>query len=244
MLEGKVAVITGAGQGIGRACVDLFLHEGAKVLAVDFSGAEEKVAAEGGPNCVPYHADVSKEDEIEAMYAFALKTFGRVDASVQVAGTQGGRPGPEFTAEEYELMTATNLRGVMFCIKHAARAMKKTGGSIMTYTSVAGIGAEQMAPLPYTAAKTAVHGVSRVFAIDYAPDNIRVNVIACGFTKTEMMEGMDAATLAHMEAKPLLGRAATPREQAEVACFLASDRSSYITGAVIPVDGGWTARLV
>ena len=142
-------------------------------------------------------------------------------------------------------MTATNLRGVMFCIKHAARAMKKSGGgSIVTYTSVAGIGAEQMAPIPYTAAKTAVHGVSRVFAIDYAPDNIRVNVIACGFTLTEMMTGMEAATLAHMEAKPLLGRAATPREQAEVAAFLASDRSSYITGTVIPVDGGWTARLV
>ncbi|MDG2002223.1 MAG: SDR family NAD(P)-dependent oxidoreductase [Novosphingobium sp.] len=246
ILEGKVAVITGAGQGIGRACVDVFLREGAKVLAVDFSGVQDKVAAECGPNCVPFHADVSKEDEIEAMYAAAIDAFGRVDASVQVAGTQGGRTGPEFTAEEYDLMTATNLRGVMFCIKHAARAIKQSGGggSIMTYTSVAGIGAEQMAPIPYTAAKTAVHGVSRVFAIDYAPDNIRVNVIACGFTKTEMMDGMDADTLAHMEAKPLLGRAATPREQAEVAAFLASDRSSYITGTVIPVDGGWTARLV
>jgi len=238
-------VITGAGQGIGRACVDVFLREGAKVLAVDFSGAEDKVAAECGPDCVPFHADVSKEDEIEAMYAAALDAFGRVDASIQVAGTQGGRTGPEFTAEEYELMTATNLRGVMFCIKHAARAMAKSGGgSIATFTSVAGIGAEQMAPLPYTAAKTAVHGVSKVFAIDYAKDNIRVNAIACGFTQTEMMEGMDAATLAHMSAKSLLGRPATPVEQAEVAAFLASDRSSYITGAVIPVDGGWTARLV
>jgi len=244
MLEGKVAVITGAGQGIGRACVNVFLREGAKVLAVDFSGAENQVADECGPNCVPFHADVSKEDEIEAMFAFALETFGRVDAAVMAAGTQGGRAGPEFSAEEYDLMTETNLRGVMFCIKHAARAMKQTGGSIMTYTSVAGIGAEQMAPIPYTAAKTAVHGVSRVFAIDYAPDNIRVNVIACGFTLTEMMDGMAAEQLAHMEAKPLLGRAATPREQAEVAAFLASDRSSYITGAVIPVDGGWTARLV
>lgn len=244
ILEGKVAVITGAGQGIGRACVNVFLREGAKVLAVDFSGVEMQVADECGPDCAAFHTDVSKEDEIEAMFAFALETFGRVDAAVMAAGTQGGREAPEFTAEEYDLMTATNLRGVMFCIKHAARAMKQTGGSIMTYTSVAGIGAEQMAPVPYTAAKTAVHGVSRVFAIDYAPDNIRVNVIACGFTKTEMMDGIDGPTLAHMESKPLLGRAATPREQAEVAAFLASDRSSYITGAVIPVDGGWTARLV
>jgi NAD(P)-dependent dehydrogenase (short-subunit alcohol dehydrogenase family) len=227
ILEGKVAVITGAGQGIGRACVDVFLREGARVLAVDFSGAQEKVAADCGPNVVPFHADVSKEDEIEAMYAAAMDAFGRVDASIQVAGTQGGRTGPEFTAEEYDLMTATNLRGVMFCIKHAARAMKKSGGgSIATYTSVAGIGAEQMAPVPYTAAKTAVHGVSRVFAMDYAPDNIRVNVIACGFTLTEMMAGMDTDTLAHMSGKSLLGRPATAVEQAEVAAFLASDRSS------------------
>jgi NAD(P)-dependent dehydrogenase (short-subunit alcohol dehydrogenase family) len=80
--------------------------------------------------------------------------------------------------------------------------------------------------------------------MDYAPDNIRVNVIACGFTLTEMMAGMDTDTLAHMSGKSLLGRPATAVEQAEVAAFLASDRSSYITGAVIPVDGGWTARLV
>jgi NAD(P)-dependent dehydrogenase (short-subunit alcohol dehydrogenase family) len=245
MLAGKVAVITGAGQGIGRACADVFVREGAKVLAVDFSGAQEKVAAECGPNVVPFHADVSKEDEIEAMYAAAIDAFGKVDASIQVAGTQGGRTGPEFTAEEYELMTSTNLRGVMFCIKHAARAMAKSGGgSIVTYTSVAGVNAEQMAPLPYTAAKAAVHAVSKVFAIDYAKDGIRVNAIACGFTMTEMMQGMEEATLALMSGKSLLGRPATSTEQAEVAAFLASDRSSYITGAVIPVDGGWTARLV
>ncbi|MCX7864137.1 MAG: SDR family oxidoreductase, partial [Novosphingobium sp.] len=210
ILQGKVAVITGAGRGIGRACVEVFLREGAKVLAVDFSGAQNRVADESGPDCKAFHADVSKEDEIAAMFAFALETFGRVDAAVMAAGTQGGRTGPEFTAEEYDLMTATNLRGVMFCIKHAARAMKPNGGSIMTYTSVAGIGGEQMAPIAYTAAKTAVHGVTRAFAIDLAPDNIRVNAIACGFTRTEMMASMDKAMLAQMESKPLLGRAATP----------------------------------
>ncbi len=244
MLQGKVAVITGAGQGIGRACADVFVREGARVLAVDFSGNENAVAAQLGPNVVPFHADVSKEDEIEAMFAAALKAFGRVDASMHVAGTQGGRTGGEFTLEEYELMTATNLRGVMFCCKHAVRAMAPGGGgSIVNFTSVAGINGEQMAPLPYTAAKAGVHAVSKIFAIDHAKQGIRVNVIAPGFTLTEMMQDASAEILAHMGAKSALGRPAQAFEQAEVAAFLASDRSSYVTGAIIPVDGGWTARL-
>ena len=244
MLQGKVAVITGAGQGIGRACADVFVREGANVLAVDFSGNEVAVAAALGPDVVPFHADVSKEDEIEAMFAAALKAFGRVDISLHVAGTQGGRTQREFTAEEYEHMTATNLRGVMFCCKHAARAMALSGGgSIVNFTSVAGINGEDLAPLPYTAAKAGVHAVSKVFAIDYAKQGIRVNVIAPGFTLTEMMKDASADVLAHMGAKSALGRPAQASEQAEVAAFLASDRASYVTGTIIPVDGGWTARV-
>lgn len=244
MLQHKVAVITGAGQGIGRACVDVFVREGARVLAVDFSGKQNAVAAEMGPSVVPFHADVSKEDEIEALFAAALKAFGRVDVSLHVAGTQSGRSQPEFTLDEYERMTGTNLRGVMLCCKHAARAMTPTGGgSIVNFTSVAGINGEDLAPLSYTAAKAGVHGVSKVFAIDLAKKGIRVNVIAPGFTLTEMMLDASAEVLAHMGAKSALGRPALASEQAEVAAFLASDRASYVTGTIIPVDGGWTARV-
>ncbi len=245
MLEGKVAVITGAGQGIGRACANVFVREGARVLAVDFSGKQEQVAAELGPMVVPFHADVSREDDIAAMFAAALETFGRVDAALQVAGTMGGRGDAlEFTAEEYEHMTATNLRGVMFCMKHAVRAMMPNGGgSIVNFTSVAGINGEHLAPLPYSAAKAGVHAVSKVYAVDYARHGIRVNVIAPGFTLTEMMADVSPEVLRHMGAKSALGRPAQAIEQAEVAAFLASDRASYVTGTVIPVDGGWTARL-
>lgn len=245
MLNGKVAVITGAGQGIGRACADVFVREGARVLAVDFSGNQDKVARELGPGVVPFHADVSKEDEIKAMFAAALDAFGRIDASLHVAGTQGGRDGAiEFTMDEYELMTATNLRGVMFCSQYAAKAMVPTGGgSIVNFTSVAGINGEQLAPLPYTAAKAGVHMVSKVLAIDYARQGVRVNVIAPGFTLTEMMQDATPELLAHMGAKSAIGRPALASEQAEVAAFLASDRASYVTGTVIPVDGGWTARV-
>jgi NAD(P)-dependent dehydrogenase (short-subunit alcohol dehydrogenase family) len=245
MLAGKAAVITGAGQGIGRACVDVFVREGARVLAVDFSGNEANVASELGPNVISFHADVSHEDQIKALFAFALDTFGRVDASIHAAGTQGGRGDRrEFTRDEYELMTATNLRGIMFLMQEAAKAMAANGGgSIVNYTSVAGVNGETLAPLPYTAAKAGVHMVSKVFAVDYAPQGVRVNVIAPGFTLTEMMKDASPEVLAHMGAKSAIGRPAQASEQAEVAAFLASDRASYVTGTVIPVDGGWTARV-
>jgi NAD(P)-dependent dehydrogenase (short-subunit alcohol dehydrogenase family) len=245
MLDGKIAVITGAGQGIGRACVDVFLREGARIVAVDFSGKQNAVAAELGERVVPFHADVSKEDEIKALFAFTLERFGRVDASIHAAGTQGGRgEARDFTLDEYEHFTATNLRGIMFLMQEAAKAMARTGGgSIVNYTSVAGVNGENLAPLPYTAAKAAVHMVGKVFAVDYAPQNVRVNSIACGFTLTEMMADASPEVIAHMSAKIAMGRPAQAREQAEVAAFLASDRSSFVTGTVIPVDGGWTARI-
>ncbi len=245
MLQGKIAVITGAGQGIGRACAEVFVREGAHVLAVDFSGAQDKVALELGSQVVPFHADVSNEDDIAAMYAAALERFGRVDASLQVAGTQGGRGKDlEFTADDYERMTATNLRGVMFCMKHAVRAMLPGGGgSIVNFTSVAGVNGEQMAPLAYTAAKAGVHAVGKVYAVDYAKQGIRVNSIAPGFTITETVANASPEQLRVMGSKSALGRPAEAREQAEVAAFLASDKASYLTGTVIPVDGGWTARL-
>lgn len=244
MLAGKVAVITGAGQGIGRACVDVFRREGARVLAVDFSGQQNGVAEELGEDVIPFHADVSKEDEIKGLFAYARERFGRIDASIHAAGTQGGRSGREFTMDEYEHMTATNLRGIMFLTQEAAKFMAEAGGgSIVNFTSVAGVNGEHLAPLPYTAAKAGVHMVSKVFAVDWARQGVRVNVIAPGFTLTEMMADATPEVLAHMGAKSALGRPAQASEQAEVAAFLASDRSSYVTGTVIPVDGGWTARV-
>jgi NAD(P)-dependent dehydrogenase (short-subunit alcohol dehydrogenase family) len=221
------------------------VREGARVLAVDFSGKQDELAGEHGSAVVPFHADVSKEDEIKAVFAAALDAFGRVDASLHVAGTQAGRGDTiDFTLDEYELYTATNLRGVMFLTQYAAKAMIPTGGgSIVNFTSVAGVNGEHLAPLPYTAAKAGVHMVSKVMAIDHAKQGVRVNVIAPGFTLTEAMVDATPEVLAHMGAKSALGRPALASEQAEVAAFLASDRSSYVTGTVIPVDGGWTARV-
>jgi NAD(P)-dependent dehydrogenase (short-subunit alcohol dehydrogenase family) len=242
-LDGKVAVITGAGQGLGKAMAEVFVREGAKVLAVDISGSQNAVAADLGADVVALHADVGREDDIQAMFAHALNTFGRVDALLNVAGTLLNLQ-PEVTVEEYDNMTAVNLRGVLLCCKHGVKAMVAGGGgAIVNVTSVGALNAEEIASIPYSAAKAGVHSVTKSFAIQYGPQGIRVNALASGFAKTERMRGVSHEVARYMNGKAALGRAAEPREHAEVAAFLASDRASFITGAVIPVDGGWSARL-
>jgi NAD(P)-dependent dehydrogenase (short-subunit alcohol dehydrogenase family) len=243
LLAGKVALITGAGAGIAKASAKVFVREGAQVLAVDFSGAEKDTAAELGPAVVAFHADLSREEEIEAMFATALRAFGRVDAVLNVAGTLGGRSA-EVTAEEYELMTAVNLRGMLLSCKHAVRAMLRTGGgAIVNFSSVGALNAEDRASIVYSAAKAGVHSLTKAFAVEYGAKGIRANVIAPGFTLTEKTRTASPEVLHEMSAKAALRRAARADEQAEVAAFLASDRASFITGAIIPVDGGWSARL-
>jgi NAD(P)-dependent dehydrogenase (short-subunit alcohol dehydrogenase family) len=141
-------------------------------------------------------------------------------------------------------MTAVNLLGVLLCCKHGVRAMVPGGvGSIVNVTSVGGLNAEEIASIPYSAAKAAVHSITKAFAVQYGPHGVRVNAMASGFANTERMQGLTRDTLRYMSDKAALRRAADPREHAEVAAFLASDRASFTTGTVIPVDGGWSARL-
>jgi NAD(P)-dependent dehydrogenase (short-subunit alcohol dehydrogenase family) len=255
LLEGKVAVITGAGAGIARAATKVFVREGAKVLAADISGAERDTVAEVGRDAVAFHCDVTEETEVVSMIAAAVDEWGRIDAILNVAGSTGAVAGlrgasggegthHEVTMAEYDHFMDVNLRGVLLCQQYAIRAMVKNGGgAIVNFSSVGGLNAEEMAASAYMAAKAGVHAITKAAAVQYGRDGIRANVIAPGFTVTEIMSGMSAEMLNEMSAKTALGRPGRPDDAAEVAAFLASDRAAFVTGTIIPVDGGWSAKL-
>ena len=244
LLSGKAVVVTGAGRGIGRVIARRFVSEGAKVLVSDFSGEQEDTAAELGTAVVACHADVTREEDIEAMFAQALAAFGRIDASIHVAGNPGGRWADEITVEEFDAYIQIHLKGMMFCCKHAVRAMLPTGGgAIVNFSSTASINYDPLISFAYSSAKAGINSLTKGFAGKYGAQGIRVNAIAPGFTLSEKNLAAPPAILESLTARAALGRAGLPEEQASVALFLASDLSSFVTGVTIPVDGGWTAKL-
>ena len=244
-LDGKIAVITGAGSGMARASTEVFVREGAKVLAADISGREEETAAKLGDAVVPFHCDVTKEPDVEAMFAAAVDAFGRVDAVLNVAGIGGAQALAEITMDEYERIMAVDLRGVLLGTKHGIRTMLPTGGgAIVNWSSIGGMNASPMPTSVYSAAKAGVISFTKAAAIEYGTQGIRANAICPGFIETEMTGGPGtAAKFPALIQGSALKRGGRPEEVAEVACFLASDRASYVTGAVIPVDAGTTASL-
>jgi NAD(P)-dependent dehydrogenase (short-subunit alcohol dehydrogenase family) len=245
LLDGKVAVITGAGSGMAKASTRIFVREGAKVVAADISGAEKDTAAEVGEGVLPVHCDVTRESDVEATMNAALDEFGRVDCVLNVAGV--GTPGRihELKMEDYDATMDVNLRGVLLGMKHGIRAMvdNGTGGAIVNWSSVGGLNASTFGTATYSASKAGVIAVTKAGAVEYGPKKIRVNAICPGFILTEIMGAAGREHFPEMFDKAALGRAGEPAEVAEVAAFLVSDRASFITGAIIPVDGGWSAKL-
>jgi NAD(P)-dependent dehydrogenase (short-subunit alcohol dehydrogenase family) len=214
------------------------------VVAADVSGQEKDTAAQLGSSVLPFHADVFHDGEVAAMIDAAVESFSRLDAMVNVVGSMRGRSGEYLSLEEYELMMTENLRGTLSCMRHAIPAMLTSGGgSIVNISTVGSLNVESKAPATYMAAKAGLNLLTKAVAVEYGPQGIRANVIATGWTLTEANRRAPEELVREMSAKTALGRPGQPFEQAEVAAFLASDRASFVTATVIPVDGGWSARL-
>lgn len=244
-LEGKVAVITGAGSGMGRAAAEVFVREGAEVVAADISGQQEATAAELGEGALPVEVDVSDEGSVEAMFAAALARFGRVDAVLNVAGIAGASPLADLTVEEFNRFISVNLTGVMLGTKHGIRAMLPTGGgAILNWSSTGGMNGSRLPTAAYSSAKAGVISLTKAAAIEYGTRGVRANAICPGFVETAMSGGKGAGErFPGLVKGSALQRAGQPEEVAELASFLASDRATFITGAVIAIDGGSTCML-
>lgn len=242
LLEGKAAVITGAGSGMGKATVEVFVREGARVVAADVSGAEQDTASELGEGVVPVHCDVTQESDVEAMIATALDAFGDVDVVCNVAGIAGAAMIADVSMEQYDRLMDVDLRGVLLGTKHGIKAMLASGrgGAIVNWSSLGGLNASPFTGV-YSAAKAGVVSITKTAAVEYGPQGIRANCLCPGFIFTAMSAGGEK--IPGMLEKAALQRGGQAHEVAEVAAFLASDRASYVSGAVIPVDGGWGAKI-
>lgn len=244
-LDGKVAFITGAGSGMGRASAEVFAREGATVLAVDISGRQDETADALGDAVVGQQCDMSDETQVEAAFARAVELWGNVDFVLNSAGVAAGGALADVSMAEYDRIMDVNLRGVLLGTKHGIRTLLPSGGGvIINWSSTGGINASPMPTSVYSATKAGVIAVTKAAAVEYGRHGIRANTIVPGFIETEMSGGKGAAERHPAVLKSAaLGRPGQPEEVAELAAFLCSDRAGYITGAAIPIDGGVTATL-
>ena len=246
-LRDKVALVTGAGSGIGRATALLFTAEGAKVAALDWrqeAAAETaRLIEEGGGEAIALAADVSREEDVAAAVEATVAGFGRLDVLVASAGIDLFARATDTKLEDWERVQSVDLRGVFLCCKYAIPHMERQGGgAIVTLSSVNGlVGVPVHAA--YAAAKGGVISLTRQLAVDYGPANVRVNCICPTTTDTPMVRAVanDAIleTLARMHP---LRRIAQAEDVAYAALYLASDEARCVTGVVLPVDCGWTAQ--
>lgn len=247
---GKVAMVTGAGSGIGRATAMEFAAKGAKVVVSDcvVEGGEETVRlikqAGGDANFIK--ADVTKTAEVKNLIDQILKHYGRLDCAHNNAGYPG-KPClmADCTEEEFDRVIGINLRGVWLCMKYEIIQMiKQGGGAIVNTASAAGlVGMQNLAAYP--ASKFGVVGLTKTAALDYAASEIRINAVCPGYVLTPMMtSAFDDLTpvINHAKMTTPLARLANPEEIAKAVVFLCSDEASYITGHAMPVDGGYTAH--
>jgi NAD(P)-dependent dehydrogenase (short-subunit alcohol dehydrogenase family) len=251
ILEGKVALITGAGSGIGRATSRIFAREGAKLVLADVveDGGQQTLASitDSGGEAVFIRTDVSKESDVAAAIAKVVSTYGRLDCAFNNAGIEGkGGLTHECTRENWDRVIAINLTGVWLCMKAEIDQLMKQGkgGAIVNTSSGAGLAGVRGMPA-YVAAKHGVAGLTRAAAIEYGRHGIRVNAVCPGPIRTPMMTRLlgerPNAEERFARGGPLK-RLGEPEEIGESVAWLCSDHASYVTGLPMPVDGGFMAQ--
>lgn len=248
-LTGKVAIITGAGQGIGHACAKRLLEDGAQVMLTDIKPMDSDLAAEFGAELAQrarfHQADVSLKAEVEAMVAATQREFGRIDILVNNAGVTHAADFLDLAEEDFDRVLRINLKSMFLCGQAVAKAMlaqedKGLGGSIINMSSV---NSQLTIPnqVPYVVSKGGINQLTKVMSLNLAPHGIRVNGVAPGTILTELAK---KAVLASEQARHTIlsrtpmGRCGEPEEIASVVSFLASSDASYMTGETIFVDGG------
>jgi len=243
-LDGKVAFVTGAASGIGRATSVLLARAGAKVMLVDVNaaGLDETVRLIGDPSqCAPLRADMRIEAEVKDAVAKTISRFGKLDLAHNNAGIYGiGGPLVDYAPQMFEDVFRANVLSVFLCMQAQLPHMAERGrGVIVNTSSAAGLKAAANNP-GYTTSKHAVVGLTRVAALEYSGKGVRVNALCPGLVRTPMTEVFGEEALERTKEKHPIGRIATAAEIAEAVLWLFSDRASFVTGAAMAIDGGYT----
>jgi len=239
LLNDKICIITGGGRGIGKATVEKFIGEGGVVIIADFDESTGKSTADSlGDQCTFIKTDVSNSDSVKSLIKRVKADYGSIDVIVNNAGILKDQTLEKMEEDQFDKVIQVNMRGVYLCTKFAAEVMREQGSGVILNASSVVARFGNFGQTNYVAAKAGLEGMTKVWARELGKHGIRVNAVAPGFIQTEMTAGMPEKIITMMGDKVPLKRWGQPEDVANLYCFLATDEASYISGAVLHIDGG------